>query len=71
MPDKIYKKIEIVGTSPVSISEAVKHAIDKAGESLRHMSWFEVKEIRGFIDEHKGNEVLFQATLKVGFRLED
>ncbi|MDT8445615.1 MAG: dodecin family protein [bacterium] len=70
MSDQVYKKVEIVGTSAEGISEAVKNAIDKAGESLRHMSWFEVKEIRGHIDADKNNQALFQVTLQIGFRLE-
>lgn len=70
MSDHIYKKVEIVGTSPDGISEAIKNAVDKAGETLRHMSWFEVKEIRGHIDAADGNKALFQVTLQIGFRLD-
>ncbi|OGG95163.1 MAG: hypothetical protein A2508_08960 [Candidatus Lambdaproteobacteria bacterium RIFOXYD12_FULL_49_8] len=70
MTESVYKKVEIIGTSPLGVSEAIKQAIDKAGESLRHMSWFEVKEIRGHIDAAKDNQVLFQVTLQIGFRLE-
>jgi len=71
MPNKTYKKIEIVGTSTESISEAIKNGIDKASSSVRGMSWFEVAEIRGYIDEHKDNESTFQVTLKIGFRLDE
>ena len=42
-----YKKIEIVGTSPVSFSEAVKTAVAEASQTVRHMDWFEVIEQRG------------------------
>ena len=42
-----YKKIEIVGTSPVSFAEAVKSAIKDASQTVRHMDWFEVVEMRG------------------------
>ena len=63
-----YKKIEIVGTSPVSISEAIKSAVKEAGRTVRHMNWFEVVETRGRIAD--GNVEEFQVTLQIGFKLE-
>jgi flavin-binding protein dodecin len=69
MSDAIYKKIELVGSSPTSIEEAVQNAIGKAGASVRQLRWFEVAEIRGDIDQQRvGN---WQVTVKVGFRLEE
>jgi dodecin len=63
-----YKKIEIVGTSPVSFSEAVKSAIAEASLTIRHLEWFEVIEQRGHIKDSKVTE--FQVVLKVGFKIE-
>jgi len=63
-----YKKIEVVGTSPVSFAEAVKGAVTEASLSVRHMNWFEVVEMRGCIKE--GQVVEFQVTLRIGFKLE-
>jgi dodecin len=63
-----YKKIELVGTSPVSFAEAVKTAIEEASKSIRHMNWFEVVEQRGYIKEGKVAE--FQVTVRVGFKIE-
>ena len=63
-----YKKIEIVGTSAVSVSEAVKAAVKEAGKTVRHMNWFEVAETRGKIAD--GNVAEFQVTLRIGFKLE-
>ena len=63
-----YKKIELVGTSTVSFSEAVKTAIAEASHSMRHMSWFEVVEQRGMIKEGKVAE--YQAVVKVGCKME-
>ena len=63
-----YKKIELVGTSPVSFAEAVKAAVAEAGKTIRHMNWFEVVEQRGFIKDGKVAE--FQVTLRIGFKLE-
>jgi dodecin len=64
-----YKKIEIVGTSPVSFAEAVKVAVAEAAKTVRHMNWFEVAEQRGFIKDGKVAE--FQVTVRIGFKVED
>ena len=54
-----YKKIELVGTSPVSFAEAVKTAVEEAARSVRGMSWFEVVEERGAIRDGKvGSELI-------------
>ena len=66
--DKVYKIIEIVGTSENVISDAIENAIAKAGETLQHLDWFEVVNIRGAI---RNNRPLFQVTVKIGFRLDD
>jgi flavin-binding protein dodecin len=68
MPEPIYKIVEIVGTSEVSISKAIEGAIAKASGSLRHLGWFEVGQIRGNIADGKVKH--YQVTLKVGFTLE-
>jgi hypothetical protein len=69
MPDHIYKIIEIVGSSTVSSDDAIRNAIEKAGQTVRHMNWFQVIEQRGHIAD--GKLAHFQVVLKVGFRLED
>ncbi len=63
-----YKKIEIVGTSPVSFSEAVKAAISDASKTVRQIAWFEVAEQRGSVKGDKVTE--YQVVLKVGFKIE-
>ena len=67
--DHVYKTIELTGSSRKSVEDAIKTAIDKAAESVRHLRWFEVLETRGHIDEDKVAH--WQVTLKVGFTLED
>lgn len=68
MDAHIYKKIEITGTSTESSDQAIRNALERAGQSVKHMRWFEVVEIRGDID---GAAVAhWQVTLKVGFTLE-
>ncbi len=69
MNSHIYKKIELVGSSPDSIEDAVQNAISKAAQSLRNMRWFEVTETRGQIED--GRIAHWQVTVKVGFTLED
>lgn len=68
MADHIYKKIELVGSSPNSFDEAVKNALARAAKTIRNMRWFEVAETRGYIEE--GNIAHWQVTLKIGFTLE-
>ena len=68
MTDKVYKLIEMVGTSTKSSDDAVQNAIERAAQTLRHLDWFEVVESRGNIKD--GKIASFQVTLKIGFRLE-
>ena len=69
MSDHVYKTVEITGSSPDGVKEAIDRAIAKASESLRGLDWFEVTSIRGAIGE--GRVAHYQVTLKIGFRLED
>ena len=68
MTHHVYKKTEIVGTSPTSIEDAVNIAITRASKTLRNMRWLEVKEIRGHIEDDKLNH--WQVVVQVGFTLE-
>ena len=68
MSDHVYKKIELVGSSPNSIDDAVRNAIARAEKTIRNMRWFEVIETRGHIE--KGKIDHWQVTLKVGFTLD-
>jgi dodecin len=64
----VYKKIDVVGTSPNSFADATRAAVEEAAKTVRNMSWFEVAEMRGAIRDGKVSE--FQVTLRIGFRLE-
>ena len=68
MAEPVYKVVEVVGTSEQSISKAIDNAIGKASETLRHIGWFEVAQLRGSVDGAKVR--LYQVTLKIGFTLE-
>ena len=69
MSDRTYRVTEIVGTSPESIDAAVRNGLRRAGETLRHLDWFEVIQIRGQLAE--GEIAHIQVGMRVGFRLED
>ena len=69
MTDRTYRVTEIVGTSPESVDSAVRNGIRRAGETLRHLDWFEITEVRGQIVD--GEVAHYQVGLKIGFRLED
>jgi dodecin len=44
MSDHIYKKIELVGSSPNGIEDAVNNAVGRAGKTIRNMKWFEIAD---------------------------
>jgi dodecin len=67
--NKIYKLVEIVGTSNESFASAVEAGVERASETLRHIDWFEVTELRGRVAN--GKVAQFQVKMKVGFRLDD
>jgi dodecin len=69
MSENTYKVIELVGTSPDSVEKAIENAISRASQTLQHLDWFEVKEIRGYIKEDKVGR--YQVKLGVGFRVLD
>ena len=68
MPNHIYKKIEITGSSDKSMEEAVNNAIAHAAKTVRGMRWFEVTETRGDITD--GKVSYWQVTVKIGFTLD-
>lgn len=64
-----YKIVEIAGTSPDSIAEAMRSGVRRASGTLRNVGWVEVVGIRGHVE---GDQIAhFQVEMKVGFRLED
>jgi dodecin len=66
--DHVYKKLELVGTSPESIEKAVENAIARASSTLRNLRWFEVVETRGHLED--GKIAHWQVTIKAGFTLD-
>ncbi len=67
--DKVYKLVEVVGTSGKGFAEAVANGVERASKTLRNVDWFEVTEMRGRVV--KGKVAEFQAKVKIGFRLDE
>jgi len=59
-----FRLYQVVGTSPNSIADAVRQAVEGAGNDLRGMHWFQVDEIRGAIHDGKVSE--FQVVVRIG-----
>ena len=66
--DHVYKLLELTGSSPLSIEDAVQKAIAKAHLTVRNIHWFTVTETRGHVVD--GKIAHWQVSLKVGFTLE-
>ena len=67
MSNNVFKKVELVGTSSASISDAIDNAIHAASSTLQHVIWFEVQEVRGQVEN--GKVASYQVVVKVGFRV--
>lgn len=67
--DHVYRVIEITGSSPNGIEDAIQAAVARASKTLRHLRWFEVIQTRGHLDEGKIQH--YQVTLKIGFTIDD
>jgi flavin-binding protein dodecin len=68
MTHHVYKTLELTGSSPVGIEDAVQTAIAKAHESVRNIQWFTVSETRGHVVD--GKVAHWQVTIKLGFALD-
>ncbi|MDX3525874.1 dodecin family protein [Streptomyces sp. ID05-39B] len=68
MSNHTYRVTEIVGTSPDSVDQAIRNGLSRASQTLRHLDWFEVTQVRGQIEN--GDVAHWQVGLKVGFRLD-
>jgi len=69
MSEHIYKIITLVGSSPEGSDAAVKNALARAGQTIRNMRWFCVKETRGHVEN--GQVAHWQVTVEIGFTLDD
>ncbi|NUT72596.1 dodecin [Pseudarthrobacter sp. C4D7] len=69
MSNHTYSISEIVGTSTQGVDDAVRNGIAQAAKTVRNLDWFEVKEVRGHLEDGKIAD--WQVTIKIGFRLEE
>lgn len=66
---RVYKKVEVIGTSTESVEGAIQKAVDRASNSLEKLSWFEVQEVRGHINSD-GKVSEYQVVVKIAFELD-
>ena len=64
----VYKTIELTGSSPRGIEDAIANAVGKAAKTVHNLRWFQVTDTRGEIE--KGKVAHWQVTMKVGFTLD-
>ena len=69
MSEHSYRLVEVVGSSPDGVDQAVKNAVEDAAKTLRNIHWFQVVETRGHVEN--GKVAHFQVTVKIGFTLDD
>lgn len=69
MPDGVYKRIEVIGSSPESWEKAVENAVDKVAKSLEDLRVCEVDKLDTRIED---NEVVsFRARVKISFKYQE
>lgn len=69
MSEHTYRTSEIVGTSADGLDQATLNGVGRVSESLRHVDWFELTQVRGQVVDGKVEHL--QVGLKVGFRIDD
>jgi dodecin len=69
MSEHTYRLVEVVGSSPDGVDQAIRNAVEDAAKTLRNIHWFEVVETRGHVENGKVQH--FQVTVKIGFTLDD
>lgn len=68
MANHVYKTIELTGSSPKGLEEAITNALKKASRTVHNLRWFQVIDTRGEIEQ--GKVAHWQVTMKVGFTLD-
>jgi len=66
MPERVYKFIEVVGTSTESWEEATRVAVEKAARTLREIRIAEVEELDMQIEN--GKVTAYRAKIKISFK---
>jgi flavin-binding protein dodecin len=69
MSDHVYKIVELVGSSPTGIEDAIQNALTRASATIDNIRWFEVTDTRGHVEGGKVSH--YQVTIKLGFTVKD
>lgn len=69
MTDSVYKRIEIVGTSPDSWEEAVDNAVERASETLEDLRVCEVDKLDTRLENDE--VVAYRARVKLSFKYQE
>ena len=69
MTDHVYKTIEVYGSSPQGLQQAIENAVAKAAKTVHSMRWFQMTEVRGHLDDGKIQH--WQVGVKIGFTIDD
>jgi flavin-binding protein dodecin len=67
--DRTYKKVEIVGTSPDGVDQAIRNGLARAARTLRNLDWFEVADNRRQVVDTAPAQK--KVTMKDEIRLDD
>jgi flavin-binding protein dodecin len=68
MSNHVYKTVELTGSSPKGLEDAIANAVAKASKTVHNLRWFQVIDTRGEIEGGKVSH--WQVTMKVGFTLD-
>jgi len=67
--EKIYKVIELIGSSPTSWEDAVQTIVAKAAKSIRDLRVVEVVKLDARLED--GKVKAFRAKVNISFKLEE
>jgi flavin-binding protein dodecin len=64
----VYKYIDIVGTSPSGINEAVNNAFKEASKTVKNIQWGEMGRVTFRLDGNQ--QIEYQVEVRIGFKIE-
>ena len=64
----VYKYIDIVGTSPTGINEAVTNAFKEASKTVKNIQWGEMGRVTFRLNGNQQTE--YQVEVRIGFKIE-
>jgi flavin-binding protein dodecin len=64
----VYKYIDIVGTSPTGINEAVTNAFNEAAKTVKNIQWGEMGRVTFRLNGNQ--QIEYQVEVRIGFKIE-